>query len=38
VVQELARRLERFFHQTADPKYDLYCGGTSKATLLTGRK
>jgi arylsulfatase A-like enzyme len=34
IQQELKNRLERFFAATAEPKYDLYRGGTSKATLL----
>jgi arylsulfatase A-like enzyme len=38
IQRRLQERLEAFFRQTAEPKYDLYRGGTSKATLLTGRK
>ncbi|MBS0211246.1 MAG: sulfatase-like hydrolase/transferase [Planctomycetes bacterium] len=38
VQRELAGRLEAFFTKYADPKYDLYRGGTSKAKLLTQRK
>lgn len=38
VQQELKLRLESFFDKTAEPKYDLYRGGGSKATLLTGRR
>jgi arylsulfatase A-like enzyme len=34
VQQQLQGRLEAFFTRTAEPKYDLYRGGTSKATLL----
>lgn len=37
VQQELKQRLEAFFRQTADPKYDLYRGGRSKASLLSRR-
>lgn len=38
VVQEqLRRQLEAFFHRTAEPQYDLYRGGRSKATLLGSR-
>jgi arylsulfatase A-like enzyme len=37
VQQDLKRRLEDFFQRTAEPKYDLYRGGTSKATLLSSR-
>lgn len=37
VQQELKQRMEAFFDRTAEPKYDLYRGGTSKATLLSGR-
>lgn len=32
---ELRRRLDAFFDQHADPKYDLYHGGGSKTRLLT---
>lgn len=35
--EQLKTRLEAFFQQTAEPKFDLYRGGTSKATLLSGR-
>jgi arylsulfatase A-like enzyme len=38
IQQRLKERLEAFFRQRAEPKYDLYRGGTSKATLLTDRK
>ena len=38
IQQRLKERLEAFFRQTAEPKYDLYRGGTSKATLLTDHK
>jgi len=38
VQQELKSRLETFFDKTAERKHDLYRGGTSKATLLTGRR
>jgi arylsulfatase A-like enzyme len=38
IQQRLKQRLEAFFRQTAEPKYDLYRGGTSKATLLTDHK
>ncbi len=36
--RELKSRLEAFFDNTAEPQYNLYRGGTSKATLLTGRR
>jgi arylsulfatase A-like enzyme len=35
--QELQQRLDKFFADYADPKYDLYHGGDSKASLLTLR-
>ena len=35
--KELGQRLEAFFERTADPKYDLYQGGGSKASLLSHR-
>jgi len=38
IQQELKSRLETFFDKTAERKHDLYRGGTSKATLLTGRR
>jgi len=38
VEAQLKRQLEAFFARTADPKFDLYRGGISKATLLSGRK
>jgi arylsulfatase A-like enzyme len=34
---ELSQRLQAFFDRTAEPKYDLYRGGTSKASLLSRR-
>ncbi len=37
IQQDLKSRLDAFFDKTAERKYDLYRGGTSKATLLTGR-
>jgi arylsulfatase A-like enzyme len=36
--RQLVRRLDEFFNQFADPKYDLYRGGRSKSKLLTERK
>jgi arylsulfatase A-like enzyme len=38
VQKELRERLEAFFDGTADPRYDLYRGGTSKASLLSRRR
>jgi arylsulfatase A-like enzyme len=38
VQKRLAGRLDAFFAQYADPKYDLYRGGGSKSHLLTRRK
>lgn len=35
IQRELAQRLETFFQRTAEPKYDLYRGGGSKASLLS---
>ncbi|NLY00284.1 MAG: sulfatase-like hydrolase/transferase [Rhodopirellula sp.] len=35
---ELEQRLEHFFLATAEPKYDLYRGGGSKASLLSDRE
>jgi choline-sulfatase len=35
--KQLKRRLDDFFRQYADPKYDLYNGGGSKASLLSHR-
>lgn len=35
--KQLQQRLEAFFDETAEPKYDLYRGGGSKATLLSDR-
>jgi arylsulfatase A-like enzyme len=35
VQQELAGRLSRFFQEFADPKYDIWQGGRSKASRLT---
>jgi arylsulfatase A-like enzyme len=35
--KELEKRLMAFFEKTAEPKYDLYRGGGSKASLLTDR-
>jgi len=37
IQAELKERLDAFVARHADPKYDLYRGGTSKATLLTHR-
>ena len=37
IQQELKERLDAFFTRHADPKYDLYRGGTSKASLLSHR-
>jgi arylsulfatase A-like enzyme len=34
---DLKSRLDTFFDKTAEPKYNLYRGGTSKATLLSAR-
>jgi hypothetical protein len=34
-AQALRRDLERFFATYADPRYDLWRGGTSKAPRLT---
>jgi arylsulfatase A-like enzyme len=36
--RDLAQRLGAFFDRKADPKYDLYRGGTSKASLLSRRR
>ncbi|MFV1968460.1 MAG: sulfatase [Pirellulaceae bacterium] len=38
IQHELKQRLDGFFAEYADPKYDLYHGGTSKASLLSHRK
>jgi hypothetical protein len=35
---ELAGRVDEFFDQYSDPKYDLYRGGGAKSLLLTRRK
>ena len=35
VQRELRERLEAFFRRTAEPQYDLYAGGRSKASLLS---
>lgn len=35
IQRELAERLEKFFQAYADPKYDLYRGGSSKTKLLS---
>ncbi len=35
--EQLEQRLQDFFQATAEPKYNLYRGGGSKATLLTDR-
>lgn len=35
--KQLQQRLEAFFDKTAEPKYDLYHGGGSKASLLSQR-
>jgi len=37
IQAEMKERLDAFVARHADPKYDLYRGGTSKATLLTHR-
>ncbi len=37
VQKELQQRLDEFFKETAEPKYNLYQGGGSKATLLSER-
>ncbi len=37
IQRQLARRLEEFFAKYAEPKYDLYQGGTSKASLISDR-
>jgi arylsulfatase A-like enzyme len=37
VQRELQQRLDAFFKRYADPKYDLWRGGISKAPLVTGR-
>jgi len=37
IQQELEERLDAFVARHADPKYDLYRGGTSKASLLSHR-
>lgn len=37
VQNELRARLYEFFHKYADPKYDLWRGGTSKTHLLTAK-
>ncbi|MFZ5833410.1 MAG: sulfatase, partial [Planctomycetota bacterium] len=34
IVAELRKRLDTFFKRNADPKYDLYRGGESKASLI----
>ena len=36
VVEELNSRLTKFFAQAADPRYDLWQGGTAKLKLLDG--
>jgi len=36
VVQDLAEQLAVFFNQYADPRYDIWRGGTAKATLYYG--
>jgi arylsulfatase A-like enzyme len=36
IVKELDARLTTFFDQYADPRYDLWHGGTAKATLFYG--
>lgn len=38
IQQDLKSRMEAFFDKTAERKHDLYRGGTSKATLLSGRR
>lgn len=38
IEAEMARRLEAFFAEYAEAKYDLYRGGGSKSLLLTRRK
>jgi arylsulfatase A-like enzyme len=35
IQRQLEQRLDAFFERYADPKYDLWKGGTSKAPLLT---
>jgi arylsulfatase A-like enzyme len=35
--EELAKRLDAFFRQYADPQYDIWRGGRSKAGRLSGR-
>ncbi len=35
---QLAGRVEKFFGQYSDPKYDLYNGGNAKSLLLTRRR
>lgn len=37
VQREMASRLNAFFNEYADPKYDLWRGGTSKATVHSDR-
>lgn len=37
IQQEMEEDLEKFFAENSDPKYDLYHGGSSKASLLTHR-
>lgn len=37
IQAEMKERLDAFVARHAEPKYDLYRGGTSKATLLTDR-
>jgi len=34
IIEELRTQLDEFFHQYADPKYDFWHGGTSKAGRL----
>ncbi len=34
IIEELSPRLDDFFNRYADPKYDLWHGGTSKAGLM----
>ena len=36
VASDLAARLDRFFARHADPRYDIWRGGTAKATLFYG--
>ena len=38
IQDELKQRLDAFFDKYAEPKYDLYKGGTSKASLLSHRE